>query len=176
MKFDDRMAAQVETTYRKLDVVQQRLRVLEAIELKRGENLLDIGSGPGLAGEAAAILGPEGCSRRRPSESRPRPPPRSTFQAAHARELPLDNESFDAAIATQVYDYASDIRAGVEDEDYRPTPVDLHRGRRGTSLRSAVVSCASCCRGQRVSRTAPAPLDHLKARRQLELTPARTQK
>ena len=52
---------------------------------------------------------------------------------------------------------ALDVAVSALADRVRPTPVDLHRGRRGTSLRSAVVSCASCCRGQRVSRTAPAP-------------------
>jgi arsenite methyltransferase len=120
MKFDDRMAAQVEATYQTPDVVQQRRRVLEAIELKQGEDLLDVGSGPGLLScEAAAILGPDGSVHGvDPSESmlaiaarRERAAAAAPVHvpAAHACELPFPDESFNAAVATQVYEYVNDI-------------------------------------------------------------------
>src|SRR2546421_6530723 len=112
MKFDDRTAARVEATYLTPDMVQQRRRVLETIELRPGERLLDIGSGPGLlAFEAAAILGPEGAvdgvdpsesmlaiaARRDPAATTAAP---IRFQAADACELPFEDGSFDAAVAT----------------------------------------------------------------------------
>jgi ubiquinone/menaquinone biosynthesis C-methylase UbiE len=120
IEFDDRMSAQVEATYQTPDVVGQRRAVLAAIELAPSEQLLDIGSGPGLlACEAAAILGPKGAVHGvDPSESmlaiaarRERAAAAAPvhFQAADACALPFDDGSFDAAIATQAYEYVSDI-------------------------------------------------------------------
>ena len=53
--------AQLEATYLTPDIVEQRRLQLAVLALKRGENVLDIGSGPGLlAVQAAATVGASG--------------------------------------------------------------------------------------------------------------------
>jgi SAM-dependent methyltransferase len=77
--------------------------------------VLDIGSGPGfLAAEMAAEMGPDGrVVGLDPSESmlalgRRRGAP-AEFVEGDALALPFGDESFDAAVATQVYEYVADM-------------------------------------------------------------------
>src|SRR6476661_2569242 len=61
MQFDAEVSRQLEATYLTPEIVQQRGLQLAALDLKRGENVLDIGSGPGLlAAQAAATVGSGG--------------------------------------------------------------------------------------------------------------------
>src|SRR6266446_2629477 len=61
LQFDEETSRKVEALYLTPDVVTQRGRVLRALELREGERVLDIGSGPGLlANEMAALVGPNG--------------------------------------------------------------------------------------------------------------------
>src|SRR6266481_7800889 len=48
LQFDEETSRKVEALYLTPDVVTQRGRVLRALELREGERVLDIGSGPGL--------------------------------------------------------------------------------------------------------------------------------
>jgi ubiquinone/menaquinone biosynthesis C-methylase UbiE len=91
---------------------------LKALALRRGERVLDIGSGPGLlACDMAASVGRDGrvcgidisedmltMSRRRCADQ-----PWTEFQRADATNLPYPDDSFDAAVSTQVYEYVVDI-------------------------------------------------------------------
>ena len=61
MPFDEATSRRVEATYGTADVAGQRRAVLAALSLKAGEDVLDIGSGPGfLACEMSAEVGPGG--------------------------------------------------------------------------------------------------------------------
>jgi ubiquinone/menaquinone biosynthesis C-methylase UbiE len=98
--------------------------VRAALDLKAGEDVLDIGSGPGLlACEMAADVGPGGSvhgvdpsdsmlaigrSRELAAGSAP-----LTFTAGDACTLPFPDGSFDAAVATQVYEYVADMPAAL---------------------------------------------------------------
>ena len=99
-------------------MVAQRGRVIKALELREGERVLDIGSGPGLlAYDMAASVGRHGrvcgidisedmllMSRTRCADQ-----PWAEFQRADATNLPYPDDSFDAAVSTQVYEYVVDI-------------------------------------------------------------------
>jgi arsenite methyltransferase len=119
LQFDDAAAKQVESTYMTPDVVEQRRATRALLALKAGERVLDIGSGPGfLADEMAAEVGPQGAvhgvdpsesmlaiSRRRES--------RVEYAVGDALALPYEDETFDAVVATQVYEYVPDMPAAL---------------------------------------------------------------
>ena len=122
IQFDAEAARRVEALYQTPDVAAQRRETLKSLDLRQGERVLDIGSGPGLlAHEMAANVGPEGrvrgidtsedmlaMSRKRCAEQ-----PQAAFESADATGLPYPDESFDAAVSTQVYEYVPDIPAAL---------------------------------------------------------------
>ena len=124
LRFDEEASRSSEATYITPDVVEQRRAVRAALTLGRGEKVLDIGSGAGLlAAEMAAEVGAVGSvDGIDPSESmlvlarRRRPPDGAAemrFVAGDACTLPFADGSFDAAVATQVYEYVQDMPAAL---------------------------------------------------------------
>src|SRR5262249_37954646 len=120
LQFDDEASRRSEATYMTPDVVEQRRAVRAALALGHGDRVLDIGSGAGLlaqemAAEVGAVGSVEGIDpsdsmlalarrRRRPAGSA-----ELRFLAGDACALPFADESFDAAVATQVYEYVQDV-------------------------------------------------------------------
>ncbi|TJV47303.1 MAG: methyltransferase domain-containing protein, partial [Mesorhizobium sp.] len=129
LEFDEETSRKVEALYLTPDVVEQRCQVLKALQLREGERILDIGSGPGLlAYDMAASVGPDGrvcgidisddmlaMSRKRCANR-----PWAEFLRAEATKLPYPDDDFDAAVSTQVYEYVADIPAALA-ELYRVT-------------------------------------------------------
>jgi arsenite methyltransferase len=124
LQFDEAASRRIESTYTTPDVVEQRRLVRAALAPRQGESVLDIGSGPGLlACEMAAELGPDGSVRGvDPSDSmlaianrreRPAAAAPVRFTTADACALPFGESSFDAAVATQVYEYVADMTAAL---------------------------------------------------------------
>lgn len=118
MQFDAAAAKWLERTYVTPDVVEQRVRVLQALDLKVGESVLDIGVGPGLlAFDMASLVGPSGRARgidiseamlamsRRRCEGLDH----CELERGEATELPFDDSEFDAVVSTQVYEYVADM-------------------------------------------------------------------
>ncbi len=124
LQFDADAARRVEATYLAPDVVAQRDATLRVLELRPGERVLDIGSGPGLlAHEMATRVGAAGrvsgldlsesmlaLSRARCAEL-----PWVDFRAGDATELPFPDGEFDVAVSTQVYEYVADVDAALRD-------------------------------------------------------------
>jgi ubiquinone/menaquinone biosynthesis C-methylase UbiE len=120
LQFDEEASRRIEATYTTPDVVEQRRVIRAALVLGQGENVLDIGSGPGLlacemAAEVGAVGSVDGID---PSESmlalararrRLEGAAEVRFVAGDAGALPFADESFDAVIATQVYEYVHDL-------------------------------------------------------------------
>jgi SAM-dependent methyltransferase len=126
LEFDERAAQNIEALYATPEVVEQRQLVREAIGLRQGEQVLDLGCGPGyLAVEMAAEIGPDGrvhavdgsesmlaSARRR--ECGPDAAP-IEFQLADVTALPFADGSFDVAISSQVYEYVEDVAAALDE-------------------------------------------------------------
>jgi arsenite methyltransferase len=118
LQFDEETSRKIESLYMTPDVVAQRHQVLKALALREGERVLDIGTGPGLlAYDMAASVGRNGrvcgidisedmltMSRKRCADQ-----PWTEFQRADGMNLPYPDDSFDAAVSTQVYEYVVDI-------------------------------------------------------------------
>jgi arsenite methyltransferase len=129
LEFDEKIAKQLEVVYLTPEVVEQRCRTLRAMNLRPGERVLDIGSGPGLlTKDIAATVGAEGAAvgidvsapmigiaRKRCEDFS-----WARFEVADATSLPFDDNSFDVGVSTQVYEYVADIPAALA-ELYRVT-------------------------------------------------------
>jgi arsenite methyltransferase len=124
LNFDEEASRRNEATYMTPEVVEQRRAVRTALALRQGENVLDIGSGAGLlAREMAAEVGSVGsvdgidpsesmlarARRRRGADGAAE----IRFLAGDASALPFADASFDAAVATQVYEYVRDMPAAL---------------------------------------------------------------
>jgi len=124
IEFNAEVARRLETSYQTRDIVAQRLAVHEALDLRLGERVLDIGSGPGLlVHELAKTVGAEGkvwgidlsdamldMARGRCADQ-----PQCEFQNADASTLPFEDAAFDAVVSTQVYEYVPDIPAAMQE-------------------------------------------------------------
>ena|SRR5665213_716439 len=122
MKFDEELSRKIESLYLTPDVVAQRVRVLQALELTAGEQVLDIGLGPGLlAYDMAMAVGEKGrvcgvdvsSSMLAMAGKRCASQPWTEFRKADATQIPYPDGNFDAAVSTQVYEYVSDIPAAL---------------------------------------------------------------
>jgi len=119
MDFDDAAAERLEATYLGHDVLAQRADTLALLDIRPGEHVLDIGSGPGFLAQAMAQLtGPEG--RVFGIDLSPALIRRATARAkcdwlsyveGDATALPFDDASFDVGVSTQVAEYVPDIAA-----------------------------------------------------------------
>lgn len=124
LEFGDEASRRVEETYMTDDVVEQRRAIRDTLALRAGERVLDIGSGPGfLSTEMAALVGPEGAvvgtdvseamlaiaARREADDGAAS----VDFVIAEANALPFPDESFDAVVSTQVYEYVPDMPAAL---------------------------------------------------------------
>jgi arsenite methyltransferase len=126
MPFSESTSRRVEATYSTPDVVAQRRLIRSALDLKPGEDVLDIGSGPGfLACEMAETVGPAGSVTgldasdamlaMASARARSRPPGSAPveFRAGLATILPYPDHSFSAVVCTQVYEYVADMPAAL---------------------------------------------------------------
>ena len=118
MEFDAEAARRVEAAYLTTDVIGQRVQVLRALGLCRGDRALDVGCGPGLLlRDMATTVGAKGraCGIDLSDAMLDRARERCSDQLwvqldeADACALPHPDESFDAAVSTQVYEYVEDI-------------------------------------------------------------------
>jgi ubiquinone/menaquinone biosynthesis C-methylase UbiE len=120
--FGEEEARRVEAIYFTPDAVKRRQIVLHNLELKPGESVVDIGTGPGFValemaeevGSTGSVLGVDRSepmlelATRRCAELS-----WVSFRPGEATSLPCDDASFDVAVSVQVYEYVSDIKAAL---------------------------------------------------------------
>jgi SAM-dependent methyltransferase len=118
MRFDEEASRRIEAIYRTPDIVAQRDQVLAALSLLPGEHVADLGCGPGLlaeqmlgaVGENGSVEGIDtsdsmiAIAQRRCGEFR-----NVHFGLGDVAALPYEDERFDVAVCTQVYEYVPDI-------------------------------------------------------------------
>lgn len=117
MEYDDAAAERLEAVYLGPDVVAQREDTLRRISVRKGERVLDIGSGPGfLAAQIADQTGPDGevigidNSEQMVDRARQRiEHDWLSYRCADATALPFEDNSFDVVVSTQVAEYVPDI-------------------------------------------------------------------
>jgi arsenite methyltransferase len=135
LRYDAEASRLIEATYTTPDVVEQRRAVRQALRLRPGERVIDVGVGPGLlAAEMAAEVGPGGrvcgidVSEPMLALARARvlAPASAPVELRHAdaTRLPYPAASFDAAVSTQVLEYVRDVPGAL---------AEIHRVRPGRS-------------------------------------------
>lgn len=120
--FDAAASARVDRIYQNPDIVVQRAFVRQHLDLQVGEHVMDIGAGPGLlALEMAEEVGDSGhvialepsADMRTIAEHRCQTTPWVSIVDGDAVALPADDESLDAIVTTQVYEYVPDSAAAL---------------------------------------------------------------
>lgn len=120
--FDEQAATQIEAIYRIGDARRRRRIVREALVAAGGERILDVGCGPGFycaellqeVGASGSVVGVDASpamlalARRRCAGH-----DNIEFHEASAIGLPVEYESFDAALCVQVLEYVADPTAGL---------------------------------------------------------------
>ena len=118
LQFDEETIKKIEQIYSTPDVVAQRDKVLALANFTSGEKVLDIGIGPGMTTRSIAqIVGSTGSvvgtdisdSALAMAEKRCRDFSWVSLENCSADNMPFDDNSFDVAISTQVYEYLLDI-------------------------------------------------------------------
>jgi arsenite methyltransferase len=121
LAYDQSAALRVEKLYRTPEIIEQRDHVLRLLAPRKGERIIDIGYGPGLLTcELAAEVAPNGTvcgvdvseatlALATENQRHAQPDTRAKFECADANALPFPDGSFDAALATQTYEFVPRI-------------------------------------------------------------------
>jgi ubiquinone/menaquinone biosynthesis C-methylase UbiE len=117
-KYDSKAAARIDQTYQAPEIVNQRLRTLAALGLRRGESILDVGCGTGLLLEQEALaIGASGRAEGVDSsadmlalaQARCENLGQVNLQLGSADNLGFDDAGFDALSCTQVLLYVDQL-------------------------------------------------------------------
>ncbi len=119
IEFDEEAARTLVAVYTTPDIIEQRRATRAVLALRPGEHVLDIGCGPGfLAAEMAEEVGADGHVHGiDPSDSMLAIARHSETPVDYGRgdalALPFEDEQFDVAVSTQVYEYVDDIEGAL---------------------------------------------------------------
>jgi ubiquinone/menaquinone biosynthesis C-methylase UbiE len=122
LEFDDEGSRLVEEFNASTGATERRARILQALALKSGDRVLDVGSGPGhQAFEMSAVVGNTGrIDGVDPAESAVEIARRRcsalgnvSFQLGEVSHLPFDDATFNAVMSSQVFEYLDDVAGGL---------------------------------------------------------------
>jgi arsenite methyltransferase len=116
--FDEKVAAQLDTFYRSQDVMRRRALVEEALAPEPGDDVLDVGCGPGFyvadllhrVGDDGTVTGVDpspamlGLAERRVGER-----PNARLLEGTATQLPVEDASVDRVVSVQVFEYLREV-------------------------------------------------------------------
>ncbi|MFB6361610.1 MAG: methyltransferase domain-containing protein [Halobacteriales archaeon] len=120
--YDDEQAERLAAIYTAPATVDRRERMLELLDLEAGESVLSIGCGPGYEPEALAEAVGEGGQVHGIDNSEEvlamaadhcEEYPQVTLEHANAADLAVEDDSFDAAVASLVYEYSPAVDQAV---------------------------------------------------------------
>mgnify|MGYP006295457291 CR=1 FL=1 len=120
--YDDEQAERLAAIYTAPATVDRRERMLELLDLEAGESVLSIGCGPGYEPEALAdAVGADGRVHGIDNSEEVlamagdhcQEYPQVTLDHANAADLPVEDDGFDAAVASLVYEYSPAIDEAV---------------------------------------------------------------
>lgn len=126
-KYDKKAAALIDRSYQTPEIVNQRLRTLNALALRQGECVLDAGCGTGLLLEQEALaVGAEGLAEGldysedmlERAGDRCGDMPQVRLQQGSVESLPFEDASFDALSCTQTLLYVENLDRALQ-EFYR---------------------------------------------------------
>ena len=118
LAFDEDLGKQLEVLYATRDVMRRRRLVCEALAATPGERTLDAGCGPGfyvaelaeVVGDAGTVVGlDESEAMLGLAAARNEGRQNVSLHPAPVTAMPLEDESFDAAISVQVLEYVRDV-------------------------------------------------------------------
>ena len=127
LEFDDETSRVVEEFNKSQGAIERRRRISATLGLKPGETVLDVGSGPGnQVSEMSSAVGAGGrVEGVDPAESAIAIASRRcsklsnvSFKIGDASQLPFDDNTFDAVMSSQVFEYLEDVKGGLQ-EIYR---------------------------------------------------------
>lgn len=119
MEYDEAESRRTERAYLSPEIVQQRARTLEIINASIGENIVDVGCGPGLlAHSLATAVGPTGSVTCVDSsaamiglaQNRCKDLPNVSYVEADVAKLPFDATSIDAVTCMQLLLYVANVK------------------------------------------------------------------
>ena len=120
--FDERTATQLEAVYRTRDIRRRRALAQEALASRPGDEVLDVGCGPGfyvvdildIVGENGAVTGVDTSAAMLAIAGRKAGDrPNVRLLEGEATKLPVGDASVDRAISVQVFEYLSDVDAAL---------------------------------------------------------------
>ena len=124
MEYDEAESRRTERAYLSPEIVRQRIRTLEVISASTGENIIDVGCGPGLLAQSlATAVGPTGsvtCVDSSPSmiglaQNRCKNLPNVSFVETDVVMLPVDAAYADAITCMQLLLYVANIKKTLEE-------------------------------------------------------------
>lgn len=122
LEFDEGLGKQLEAMYRRRDVIRRRRLVMDALSAQPGEDVVDVGCGPGFyLAELAEQVGPQGSVTGIDSASamlalaakRAERHENVAFHQADATSLPVPDHAFDAVLSVQVLEYLADVDGAI---------------------------------------------------------------